>query len=114
MDYYNLKTVKSGDTTKKVRFEMLGGAGPIDLTGADIKMQLRPYGDRNFVAKTLQAPTASGITIADAPAGIFELEPYTADMAPGRYVYDIQFTFPAGTVRTYFGGEQKIKHDITQ
>jgi hypothetical protein len=115
MQHYQLPNIVTGDhTRKKISFRITVDGAPLDLTGCSIKMQFRPYNDGSYLAKTLETPTAKGLTITDALDGRFDLERYKADMPPNRYISQVQVTDTEGKVTTYFNCEQKVKSDLTQ
>jgi hypothetical protein len=45
-----------------------------------------------------------GISLVNAPLGIFRMDSYINDWYAGIYYYDVTITFPSGLIRTYFKG----------
>jgi len=92
-------TVKDADTTL-----------PIDLTGTSIRIQFR---------NVLSGPTIKTLTIGDGismpspSTGVFTMDEFIIDWAAGKYLYDIQFTFPTGNIKTYLTGGVTIISDVT-
>ena len=67
----NLKTIR-GNTFARMPFELLQNNVPIDLTGAEIKMQLRK--ECNGVVYLELDQRNNGITITDAVNGKFQID----------------------------------------
>ena len=68
----------------------------VDLTGATITAQLRPRTES-------EDATSFTVTVTDAAAGEVTLslaDTVTAELRPGRYVYDVQVVL-AGSTQTY-------------
>jgi hypothetical protein len=65
------------------------------------------------IALELSNELDGGITVVDAPNGIFTIDSRIVDLPVGTYKYDIQFTFPSGVVKTYVAGTMTIKEEIT-
>ena len=109
---YNFKKHKTGDTFNGVDFELLINGLPKDLTGATIKMQLKK--DKNSPAVlTLSSTVPEQINITDALSGLFSIVNQVISVPEGNYIYDIQFTFADGTVKTYISGGWPIINDVT-
>lgn len=79
---------------------------PIDLTGAAIVLNL------NYRAKTgqevLNLSVGNGITVTDASAGQFKIDPFQVPDSAGVYYYAITVTFADSTVKTYIEGTMKV------
>lgn len=111
---YDFKPHTAGDTFNGVTITMTLTAdavtNPIDLTGVAIKIQfMKQY--ETTVVKTLEI--GSGITIDNATAGVFSIDPFTVFTTPYTYEYDMQFTFSGGDVKTYMKGFFYSKKQIT-
>lgn len=106
----NLKTIR-GNTFEQMPFELLQNNVPIDLTGAEIKMQLRK--ECNGVVY-LELDQDNGITITDAVNGRFQIDEQIINIAAGNYKYDIRITFGDGTVKTWIKGDFLVICNITQ
>lgn len=61
----------------------------------------------------LQLSTGSGITITNAVGGVFQFDPLIIDVPIASYKYDIEMTFPNGTVYTYISGAMNVVTDIS-
>jgi hypothetical protein len=100
-------TTKRGDTFKQTDFQININTFPLDLTGGDVKIQLRkePGG---VVAYT---PT---LTIFDPTNGEFCIDEQIIDIQACNYRYDIQVTTEIGEVNTWVSGLFTITDDITR
>ena len=98
---------KRGDTFKQVDFQINIDSLPLDLTGAEIKMQLR---------KEAGAPIAyePSLTILNAIEGRFCIDEQIIDIQACIYKYDIQLTQLSGEVNTWVSGIFTITDDITR
>ena len=84
---------------------------PLDLTGVVIKFQFKLTYDG---AVAIEFSTTNGLIIVSTPLSgefIIDASVITADAA--RYIYDAQFTYLDGTVKTYFKGTWNILQDVT-
>lgn len=108
---YNFPNHKKGDTFNGIQFTVNVNALPSDLTGADIKMELR---NKNCIA-VLGFSTGNGrITITDAVNGVFQINSGIIDIPVDTYNYDIQITYPVNIVKTYIEGTWKIVKEYTR
>jgi hypothetical protein len=100
-------TTKRGDTFKQTDFQINVNDVALNLTGADVKMQLRkePGG-----VVALEVP----ITIFDAVNGEFCIDEQIIDIQACSYRYDIQITQASGEVDTWISGLFTITDDITR
>jgi hypothetical protein len=85
---------------------------PVDLTGVAILIQFRLTNDNPVVFEF--ATTDNTIEILYPLTGVFSLVPRILNVAHGRYVFDVQFTYPNGKVFTPFGGSMTITNDISR
>jgi len=109
---YNMPDHYKGDTFDELQFTLsTSPSTPIDLTGALIKCQFRKEKKNGVLKKELTE--SDGITITDAINGVFRIDSFILDWTPGKYFYDIQFTFPDTTVVTYIDGSITILQDVT-
>lgn len=107
--YYNFPDHIKGDTWNVTNFTINVNDNPKDLTSATIAMKIR---DRNgILLKSLS--TGSGLTITDATAGKFKIDAQVLDISIGTHKYDIEITFPDGTVKTWIAGKITIIQDMT-
>lgn len=112
MNKLNLST-KKGDTFDGVQFQIKVDAAPLDLTGCQIRMQIRnDYGGRVYL--DLRSISADQIIITDAVNGIFRIVPRIIDLDAKTYKYDIQITFPSGEIRTWIEGLFTVINDVTR
>lgn len=110
---YNIPDHVKGDTFEGVQFNVTVNGSALNLTGATIKMQLKPNANPGTTA-TLTLDTTDGITITDAVNGQFEIDQQVIDIAADCYYYDIQITLSGGSVKTYIKGNWNITQDITE
>ncbi len=85
---------------------------PINFTGYSAKMEIRHAISREIVL-TLTSTPAFGITLSSA--GVITLSMTAAQTSAllGEYVYDLQITYPSGTIRTYTYGTITVYLDAT-
>ena len=100
-------TTKRGDTFKQTDFQINVNESPLNLTGGDVKMQLRKEAG-GVVA--LEVP----ITIFDATNGEFCIDEQIIDIQACTYKYDIQITQDSGEVDTWISGLFTVTDDITR
>lgn len=93
--------------------------GPVDLAGSSFRAEVRTTEDSLAVA--LVASTKTGnerllIAGVDAPGVVsWNVSKETLKLlAPGTYVYDLQWTLPDAHVDTIVGGTITIKRGITR
>ena len=110
---YTMPPALRGDTWSGITSITLQTSGvPISLSAASIKMQLREDIDSPVA---LELSTANGlITITNPLSGVFSIPPQIIDIPFDTYNYDIQVTFPNGTVKTYLAGTWQITPDVTE
>ena len=107
-------THTKGDTFNEVAFEVKKNGTAINLTGAVIRMQLRKeYSDVSAVL-SLTSVLADGITITNATSGQFKINAQIIDIEVFNYVYDIQFSFQTGEVKTYVKGGFNVTPEVTR
>ena len=109
---YNFPDHIKGDTFSGVQFEVLVNAIALDLTDADITMQIR---ENYSTANKIEFSTDNGkLEITDAVAGKFTFKEQIIDVAPKKYVYNIQILLPNGKKHTYIKGVWVIYCDVTR
>lgn len=85
---------------------------PIDLTGIAVRLHVRD----NAKSLVYAALTANGDIVVDGAAGKLSLTvaaSVTATWTPGTYKFDIEVTYPDGTVRTYEPNVLAVLEDQT-
>lgn len=103
--------VKRGNTWNGVTFKVDLNGSSLDLTGASILIQFRKaYAQPSVLDLTI----GSGITILEATAGRFRLDPRVFTLAPAQYQYEIRITLQSGVIKTWIGGIATITEDITR
>jgi hypothetical protein len=112
MQTYYFKDIVKGDTFKGLSFAVEVNETPLDLTDAAVDIWFRSGSKTGTIEKVLSSNTG-GITITDDVGGVFQIDPFTVNLAAGTYFYDIQITFPDNTVKTYVDGTMKVIQDVT-
>ena len=107
---YDLVDVLKGDTFNGVIFTVTINTVPKDLTATVITSDFKYKNKTGPVSLSLSL--GSGITINDAVNGIFQIDPFDANMEVGIHYYDIQFV-DAGVTKTYIEGTLQVYQDVT-
>lgn len=115
---YNFKLQKSGDTFNGLKLTCTrtseGITTPINLENALLKMQIRKEKACPVIFE-LSSEVGGGITIENAASGIFKIDTFTVpEVSSFKYIYDIEFNFPNGVVKTYINGYFPIESDVTR
>jgi hypothetical protein len=112
MQSYNFPNTIRGDSFDGVLFTVTVNGTPLDLSNAEIQMDLR-LAPTSPIIKHFAVGT--GFTIAaDPTTGVFSFDswsPVNVDVA--NYYYDIQITLDNGEIKTYISGRWNILQDIT-
>ncbi len=105
-----LLNAKRGDSWN-VTFTYTDAAGdPIQLTGADARLQVR----KNSNTVLLSATVGSGLTIDEAN-GIVSLSTDLPQTMPiGRYPFDLEITYASGIVESTDTIYLKVEEDISR
>lgn len=108
---YKLPDAIKGDTFNGVQFTLKLNAMPIDLTGAEITMQVKTAAMKkpSLELKTMD----NSLEILDAVNGVFRIPPFIVALNADNYIYDIQFKFSSNVIKTYISGTWKILQDVT-
>lgn len=108
-----LFTMKRGDTFKLTfRYQNSGGSA-IDLTGCTARLQIRAKRTGTLL---LEAATASGVTVY-GPTGTIALlvtPDKTRTLPIGTHEFDLELTYPDGTVSSTETSLVKVIEDITR
>lgn len=116
---YDFPTHYKGDGLKSFNITLQEDDGtPIDLTGSEVKMQLRETqttaGEAVWEFSNLESAD-SGITLSDPENGVMTLNEIKAwDIPARKYYYDLEVKDSTGFVTTYIKGEWVISQDITK
>lgn len=97
-----------GDSWQQT-FTLTLDSTPIDLSTADVKIQL-VSGCSDTVVLTLTE--GNGITVGGASNNSIIIN-RVINLDAGDYKYDLQVTFNSGIVKTYLWGEFSVTDDIT-
>ena len=114
MQVYNI-TVKRGDTFAGVKFQYKQNGVPIDLEGAIVLMQVREEPDSNTTIMQFSSE-AGEIIIGGGDNNELTIMPKIIPSgAPARKCcYDVQITFPNGSVKTWVSGYFEILKDVSR
>lgn len=108
----NVSTLETTVVTESAGPEVVISApGPIDLTGADIRMHLRecPEDEPAYVASI----SNGGIIIVNATAGIFTVPRQVLNIPAATYNYQIEVTLSDSSVNTFVQGSWRVLEDFT-
>jgi hypothetical protein len=92
-------------------FQLTANTDPIDLTGANIEIQVRRRPNSADADMTLTL--ADGITIGGVDDNQITIN-YDVNIDAGSYVYDMTIQFPNDNIKTYIWGNFIVYQDITQ
>lgn len=107
---YNF-TVKRGDTWDGVMFNVTVNNTAFNMANSAVLCQFKTNASVNAA---LTLATGNGITLLDGANGQFKLDAQVIDIPTGVYLYDVQITTVANTVKTYIGGRMTVEDDITR
>lgn len=122
---HTLPNHRKGDTFHGETFnmkEMVDGVlSPMSLVDAHIRIDFRVNANSPIVIRMTNFDTGDpvhpggGITIVNAEEGIWQIDPQIINILPGKYVYDVEFTFPGDPqdIQTLIEGDWTIVQDIT-
>jgi len=99
--------VQAGDTFTR-RFTFIQDDAPLDLTGYELKLQVKDTsGTQLFVWLNADFTLIS--------TGIYQVTKSAAAMnvTPDNYIYDLQITYPSGEQRTWMYGNFEIYNQTT-
>lgn len=97
--------------TLAINYELSIDGQPIDLSGATIRMQVRPdYGSNTL---SLAFTEGNGITVTGTDHNVIEVKKLI-NIASGSYVYDLESQFSNGDVKTYVKGAFIVSEDATK
>lgn len=97
--------------TLSLSYEMKVNDVPLDLSGATVRLQVRPTAGSNTL--TLSITNGNGINITGTDHNIIAISKLIT-IASGDYVYDLEVAFANGEVKTYVHGSFKVSEDVTK
>lgn len=106
---HDIKTWRND--TLAINFELSIDGTDLNLSGATIRMQVRPAA--GSATTTLALTEGDGITVSGANHNVIQLKKLIT-IAQGEYVYDLESQFSNGDVKTYLKGNFVVQEDITK
>lgn len=107
---YNIADAVENTTFVGVQFTVTVNASALDLTGAEIRMNVKRKGKPN--AQNYELKTGSGLTITNAANGVFTLDEQIINIPAGSWKYDITFYLLDGSVHNYIKGDWTILENL--
>jgi hypothetical protein len=108
---YTIPPHRRGDTWDGINSISISiNSAPVVLSGAEVKIEFRQSLDAP-VAMTFSTSTS---TIQILNANTIRILPIKIEVPFAKYYYDLQVTYPNGTVKTYMEGTWEILPDITE
>lgn len=111
---YDIPDHTSGDTWNGIALHAVvdDQDQPVNLVGSRIDMHVKDSLESEM-ALLIFTTLDSSITVDNGVGGIFSVNDRIIPLDGGQYFYDIQITFPDGTIKTAMKGTWKITHDVT-
>lgn len=111
---YDLPSCLAGDTFPGLNITSITiSDAPLSTTLVSARFQLRARSANNPTA-AFSADTDDGITIIDAAAWEFSVDPFLITLSPCTYYYDLETIDSSGVTRTYLSGKLEIVRDATR
>ena len=104
---YNFPSIIKGNTFKARKISVIVNTAPLDLTGANICMQLKASA-RSTVVHNFD------YSISNPLLGEITLDKWTVDIYEGTYNYDLNITLSNGESLTYMYGSFTVKQNISE
>lgn len=98
-----------GNTFDELTVQIKENGVAVDLTGCNVRMQIKDEANNNISLKILTE--VDGIDIL--PAGNLSIKKFRIDFKSGKHVYDLVVKFPTGDVVTYFEGKFPVKQNVS-
>lgn len=108
---YDLPDAYKGDTYRRIAMTVTADGNPVNLSGATAKMALKKGNKQVLVWSSDEAQI---IVQPGNQMGVVEVPQQILDVPAGRYLYDIQLTFPDGARQTYVRGTLTVVADVTR
>lgn len=107
-------SARKGDTWNGFTMSISKNGSPVDLTDAELLMQLKKKAyDTESVLEFSNLPAAE-YSISTVSVSSFQVEPTVIDVYANDYVYDFQITFADGVILTPFEGTFTIYQDVSR
>ena len=110
--YVSNLVINTGATfTQKFTLENVASNSALELSGFGVKSEMRKHSASVAAAATFAA------SISDPAAGIVQVgltSTTTADLKPGRYVYDVIVSDTAGEVTRVVEGSVLVRQGVTR
>jgi hypothetical protein len=100
-------TIYKGDTLYKTLTFTDANDDPLDLSTCTVTMQVRRKAGETVLISLTEG---DGLTVSSNTVLIDHL----VTIAKGSYLWDLQFEYDSGIVRTYVGGSFDVENDITR
>lgn len=108
---YDLPDAYKGDTYRRIAMTVTADGQPSDLSGGVAKMALKKGNKQVLV---LSSEDGQLNVQPSGQMGVVEVPKQIIDVPAGRYLYDIQVTFPDGSRQTYVRGTLTVISDVTR
>ena len=110
----NFCPIVKGSTQKEKKFTLTDDNGPVDLTGASIKMQLKTQPDGPVEYEFSSTGISPEFVIDEDPlSGIFRMVEMVITINPFNYIYDLQIHLNSGVKLTPMRGFYPVEAEIT-
>ena len=104
---YNFPSIIKGNTFKARKISVIVNTAPLDLTGANICMQLKASARSTVVHDFTHS-------ISNPLLGEITLNKWTVVINEGTYNYDLKITLANGDSLTYIYGSFTVKQNISE
>lgn len=100
---HKLNTIKSGDTFDGAVFQLSVNGAALNLTGYGITLEFRRQAEAQG-QPDLAMTISDGLSLVDAAAGRFQIDPQILPLRVGIWHYLVRFVSPTGRVKTWIEG----------
>jgi hypothetical protein len=107
-------SARKGDTWNGFSMSITKNGTPVDLTDAELLMQLKKKPSDTDAQLEFSSLSAADYTITTNSVSSFSVDPTIIDINANDYFYDFQITFADGVVLTPFEGTFTIFQDVSR
>jgi hypothetical protein len=107
---YDIADHVTNTTFVGVQFTVTVNSVAVDLTGAEIKMNVKPRDFKNSV--NYEFGVGTGLTLTTPASGIFTLDEQVITIPAGNWKYDVTFYLSDGSIHNYIKGEWTILENL--